>query len=131
MGWGGDDIRRTKNGRLEILISFHEVPKPVVALMLRGEVDDEGAQLLKTVLDEARSKEIGFIILNTASLTKINSSGISALLASKSLSLTGGPQIVLVSLSKALRFPLEQLGAIPLFQIFDDMPSALEFIGKE
>jgi|GEM_PF-3514558 len=126
-----EDIRKTPNGKLEVRISVRDQPKTTAVLVLRGEIDNEGAELLKTVLDEFRKKRLKYIVISASELKKVSSAGISVLLAHKSLSLVGGPKISLVATPDCLRFPLEQLGAISLFPMFDDIGSALQSLESE
>lgn len=119
------ELRRTPNGRLEVLIEWR---KNLVILHLRGDVDKEGAMLLETLFKESQNRRAEKVILNTSRVESICSTGLSVLLTNNSLSLLRGPKLLIARLSDSLHWALEQLGVLSAFRIFDDIDSAVDSI---
>lgn len=120
------ELRRTPNGRLEVVVEFRG--GSVTVLYLRGDVDTEGAALLKSLFEEQHKRGVNAVVLNTSSVEKICSAGLSVLIANNSLSLLGGPKLLLAKLSENLRWALEQLGTLDAFSVFEDVASAIDSI---
>ena len=120
------ELRRTPNGKMEVVVEFRG--DSVTVLYLRGDVDMEGAALLKSLLEEQRERSVNAVVLNASGVEKICSAGLSILIANNSLSLLGGPKLLIARLSKSLRWALEQLGTLDAFSIFEDVDSAIDSI---
>ena len=120
------ELRRTPNGKMEVVVEFRG--DAVTVLYLRGDVDMEGAALLKSLFEEQRERSVNAVVLNASGVGKICSAGLSILIANNSLSLLGGPKLLIAKLSESLRWALEQLGTLDAFSVFEDVDSAIDSI---
>ena len=98
----------------------------VVIVDLRGDlVGEDGDELLRQIVDELVAEGWRKILLNLASVTRIDSSGVGELAASWKLANEFGASIKLLRPGDRVKYTLHLSQILPLLEVFDDEPTAV------
>ena len=99
----------------------------VIIVDLKGRlVSGTGDQLLREVMNELLAGSWTKILLNLSEVTKIDSAGIGELVASIKLAERFSSKVKLLHVRGQIRDILELSQILPLLEIYDDEPSAVD-----
>lgn len=101
-----------------------ERPDPESAVIaLEGEIDTLTADALEEALDELLAVPVDVLVIDLDAVTFLASSGLAVLI--RSAQHAGSRRLRLVAAARAVRRPLEITGSDRLFDLHDDLASAL------
>jgi anti-sigma B factor antagonist len=98
----------------------------VVVVRVGGEVDMLTTPHLGTSIAEELAHGPAILVLDLCSVTFLGSSGLAALVTAREDAATRGVSLRLVSAEHAVLRPLAATGLTDLFDIYDDLPAAMQ-----
>jgi anti-sigma B factor antagonist len=97
----------------------------VSVLAVRGEIDALTTPQLETGIDELLAGPGERVVLDLAEVTFLASSGLAVLIRAAQLTGERGQRLRLVIATRAVRRPLQVTGSDQLFDLFDDLETAI------
>ncbi len=97
----------------------------LAVLSVRGEIDALTTPRLESELDELLADPAERLVLDLGGVTFLASSGLAVLIRAAQLAAEHGRRLRLVVGTRAVRRPLQITGSDQLFDLFDDLDSAI------
>ena len=125
------EILQKKKGKNTVSVIISAVEGDLAVLVLSGKIDSSTASLLETRVQELSSQGIRKLALDLQGVTSMDSSGLGEIIALYNRFASQGGDVCVAALSDRLKLLFEYAKLHFVFRIFDDVPTAIEYLKKE